>query len=358
MKALILSGGKGSRLRPLTHTSAKQLLPIANKPIIYYGIESIAAAGIKEFAIIVGETAKDVMREVGDGGRWGINITYIHQDRPLGLAHAVKISKDYMKDESFIMYLGDNMIKEGIPQLVEKFKAGKPNSLILLTKVSNPRQFGVAELDASGKIVKLIEKPEQTTSDLALVGVYLFDKNIFKAVDSIKPSARGELEITDAISWLLEKGYKVEHHVVTGWWKDTGKPSDILEANQLILNSQVSNIKGSVDKSSDVSGNIVLEEGSKIENSTVRGPVVIGKNSRISDSYIGPFTSISNSVVIEKSEVENSIIMEGCRIEGIDRRIGESILGKEVILVSRRDAPPGRLYHQLILGDKSEVMLA
>ena len=355
MKALILSGGKGSRLRPLTHTSAKQLLPIANKPIIYYGIESIAAAGIKDFAIIVGDTAEDVIREVGDGSRWGINITYIHQDQPLGLAHAVKISRDYMKDEPFIMYLGDNMIKEGIPQLVKKFKTDKPNSLILLTKVPNPQQFGVAELDPSGKIVRLVEKPEHTDSDLALVGVYLFDKNIFKAVDSIKPSARGELEITDAISWLLANGYKVEHHVVTGWWKDTGKPSDILEANQLVLQSLVSNLNGNVDRSSDVSGSVVFEEGSKVESSTVRGPVIIGKNSRIINSYIGPFTSISNDVVIEKSEIENSIIMEGVCISGIRHRIDESIIGKGVQIISK-DAKPET--HKFIIGDKSEVVLA
>ena len=356
MKALILSGGKGSRLRPLTHTSAKQLLPIANKPIIYYGIESIAEAGIKDFAIIVGDTAQDVMREVGDGSRWGINITYIHQDQPLGLAHAVKISRDYMKDDSFIMYLGDNMIKEGIPQLVEKFKAEKPNSLILLTKVPNPQQFGVAELDASGKIEKLIEKPKHTKSDLALVGVYLFDKNIFKAVDSIQPSARGELEITDAISWLLEKGYRVEHHVVTGWWKDTGKPSDLLEANQLILEGMAAKVKGSVDSASVIKGNIILDEGAKIINSKVTGPAVIGRNTVITGSYIGPYTSISNDAVIEKSEVENSIIMEGVKIAGIRHRIGESIIGKGVQIVSKKDANPGT--HKFIIGDKSEVILA
>ncbi len=355
MKALILSGGKGSRLRPLTHTSAKQLLPIANKPIIFYGIESIAAAGIKEFAVIVGDTAEDVMREVGDGSRWGINITYIKQDQPLGLAHAVKISRDFMKDEPFIMYLGDNMLKEGIPELVAKFKSEKPNSLILLTKVPDPQQFGVAELDASGKIVKLTEKPKEPKSDLALVGVYLFDKTIFEAVDLIKPSKRGELEITDAISLLLETGHRVEHHVVSGWWKDTGKPSDLLEANQLILKDLPSKTIGSVDRPSEIKGNVVIEEGARIESSILEGPAVIGKNTLIKKAYIGPYTSISNDVVIEKSKVENSIIMEEVSICGVHHRITESIVGRGVRIISAGGKAPD---HKFIIGDKSEVVLA
>lgn len=354
MKALILSGGAGTRLRPLTHTSAKQLIPIANKPIIFYGIEAMAGAGIKEFGIIVGETASDVIKEVGDGKRWGVKITYIKQDSPLGLAHAVKISEDFIKNDSFIMYLGDNILKEGIPEFINKFNTNKPNSLILLTKVPNPQQFGVAEIDKKGKIYKLVEKPKNPKSNLALVGIYLFDNNIFKAVNSIKPSARGELEITDAISWLLEKDYSVEYHEVCGWWKDTGKPSDILDANRLILKTLENNILGEVDDKTEISDGVVIQKGAKIVESTIRGPAIIGENARIKKSFIGPFTSIGYNVIIENSEIENSIVMEGSRIIDINGRIDESILGRDVSIVSGKSKP---VAHRFVIGDRSDIIL-
>lgn len=355
MKALILAGGSGTRLRPLTHTSAKQLLPIANKPIIFYGIEAIASAGIKDFAIIVGDTAEDVKKEVGDGSRWGVNITYIKQDAPLGLAHAVKISKDFMGNDPFIMFLGDNLLKEGIPEFVAKFNKNKVNSLILLTKVPNPQQFGVAELDASGKVSRLVEKPKEPKSDLALVGIYLFDSNIFKAVEAIKPSQRGELEITDAIQWLLDKGYKIEHHEVSGWWKDTGKPSDLIEANQLVLEMLGSSIEGDVDSESQLSGHVILSRGAKILNSKVIGPVVIGENSSVTNSTIGPFLSIGDNVFIENSSVKNSIIMEECRIVNVNTPINDSILGKGVAIEGKG---PDSSDHSFIVGDRSNIALS
>ncbi len=352
MKALILSGGAGTRLRPLTHTNAKQLLPIANKPIIFYGIEAIASAGIKDFAIIVGDTAEDIMREVGNGDKWGVNITYIRQEAPLGLAHAVKISKNFMKDDSFIMYLGDNLLKEGIPEFVSKFEKNKPNSLILLTKVPNPSQFGVAELNPDGSVLKLVEKPKFPKSDLALVGVYLFDKNIFKAVDSIKPSPRGELEITDAIQWLLDNGYKVEPHLVTGRWKDTGKPEDLLEANKLILHLIDGDIAGKVDNKTKIEGNVILESGAEVVGSEIMGPVVIGRNSKILNSCIGPSTSIGDNVTIENSAVENSIIMDGVEIKNMKDMTCQSILGKGVKIIGSGGK------NSFILGDRSEIFMS
>ena len=352
MKALILSGGAGTRLRPLTHTSAKQLLPVANKPIIFYGIEAIAAAGVKDFAIIVGDTADDVMKEVGDGSRWGVNISYIKQEAPLGLAHAVKISRDFIKDDPFIMFLGDNLLKEGIPEFASKFTENKPNALILLTKVPNPQQFGVAELDATGKVKKLIEKPKIPKTDLALVGIYLFDKNIFKAVEAIEPSQRGELEITDAIQWLVDKGYKVEPHMVSGWWKDTGKPEDLIEANRLVLGMIRGGIAGVVDGRSSLSGTVVLGKGSEIINSTIKGPVTIGDNCKIKDSTIGPFVSIGYNGSVESCSIENSIIMEDCSIRGVKKKISGSILGKGVKISGASGS------HGFVVGDRSDISLA
>ncbi len=353
MKALILSGGAGTRLRPLTHTSAKQLLPVANKPIIFYGIEAIAAAGVKEFAIIVGDTAEDVMREIGDGSRWGVKISYIRQEAPLGLAHAVKISRDFIKDDSFIMFLGDNLLKEGIPEFASKFEKNQPNALILLTKVPNPQQFGVAELDDSGKVKRLVEKPKQPKTDLALVGVYLFDKNIFKAVEAIKPSKRGELEITDAIQWLLDNGYIVEPHMVSGWWKDTGKPEDLIEANKLVLEMvKKSAISGVVSKDSVVTGTVILGKGSEITGSTINGPVSVSDNCKISGSHIGPFVSIGENSSVENCAVDNSIIMEDCRIKDVKKKISSSILGKAVTLCGSCGA------HNFVIGDRSDISLA
>lgn len=353
MKALILAGGAGTRLRPLTHTSAKQLLPVANKPIIFYGIEAISEAGVKEFAIIVGDTADDVMKEVGDGSRWGVKITYIRQEAPLGLAHAVKISKGFMRGQPFIMFLGDNLLKEGIPEFVSKFKTNKPNALILLTKVPNPQQFGVAELDASGDVSRLVEKPKQPKSDLALVGIYLFDSNIFKAVDAIKPSKRGELEITDAIQWLLDNGYSVEPHMVSGWWKDTGKPEDLIDANKLVLEMIKKNdIAGTVSKDSVLTGNVILGKGSEISSSRIHGPVSIADNSKILGSQIGPFVSIGENSSVDNCSVDNSIVMEECRIKDVKKKISSSILGRGVNICGSCGA------HSFVIGDRSDISLA
>ena len=352
MKALILAGGKGTRLRPITNTSAKQLLPVANKPILFYGIEAIVNAGIKDIGIIVGDTKKDIKEAVGDGSRWGARVTYIEQEAPLGLAHAVKISQDFMKGDSFIMYLGDNLIKDGITSLVEEFSKGKPNAQILLAKVPNPQQFGVVELKGD-KVVRLVEKPKDPPSDLALVGVYMFDSNIFKAVNAIKPSWRNELEITDAIQYLVTEGYTVKPYEIKGWWKDTGKLEDILEANRIILESMEGKIEGEVDDKSKIEGKVTLGKGSKIINSTVRGPAVIGENTRIVNSYIGPFTSIYFGLDIENSEIEHSILLENTRISEISR-IEDSLIGQNVRIQKSGKKPQA---YRIMVGNSSRIEL-
>ncbi len=351
MKGLILSGGKGTRLRPLTYTQAKQLVPVANKPVLFYGIEALKETGIKEIGIVVGDTKEEIREATGDGTKWGIRITYIEQEAPLGLAHAVKISEDFLKNEPFVMYLGDNILKSGIKSLVDEFKDKKPNSLILLTKVPNPQMFGVAELK-DGKIERLTEKPKKPKSNLALVGVYMFDYHIFEAVDAIKPSWRGELEITDAIQYLVDNGYEVHPHLVTGWWKDTGKIEDILEANRLILETIRSNIQGNVDKASKVNGEVILEKNVEIKNSIIRGPAIIGRESEIIDSYIGPFTSIQRNCRIIKTEIEHSIVLEGSEIREIGSRIDESLIGREVKIYK---CPPKPSAYRFMISDKSEV---
>ena len=351
MKALILSGGKGTRLRPITYTGAKQLIPVANKPILFYGIEAIKEAGINDFGIVVGDTKEEIKNALGDGSKWKIKVTYIEQEAPLGLAHAVKIAQPYLQDTPFIMYLGDNLLKEGVKEFVQKFKDKNPNALILLTPVSNPESFGVAELDELGRVKKLVEKPKSPKSNLALVGVYLFDENIFKAVKAIKPSKRCELEITDAIQWLLDKRYTVESHKVSGWWKDTGKPEDVLSANRLILESIEKNIKGEVIDSA-IEGRVIIKEGAKIIKSIIRGPVIIGENTKIINSYIGPFTSINSEVTIEKSEIENSIVMKKSVIKNLQRRIDESLIGREVKIFTSSRKP---MVNRFILGERSKV---
>lgn len=355
MKALVLAGGTGSRLRPLTHTSAKQMIPIANKPIIYYGIEDIVKAGITEIGVIVGdETMNDVKRGLGDGGQWGAKIAYIYQEAPLGLAHAVKISEDYFKNEPFLMYLGDNILKGGLVEFVEEFRKQKANALVLLTRVHNPEMFGVVELNEDGSIKRLIEKPKKPPTNLVLIGVYMFDKNVFKAANSIHPSERNELEITDAIQWLIDNGYTVKYHLVTGWWKDTGKPEDILDANRLILKDieRVISDKALIDKRSKVIGEVIIEGDVEIKNSEVRGPVTIAKGTRIENSYIGPYTSIYYNCNITNSEIENSIILENTKIINIDTRLDWCLIGKEVEIY-KKDGRPKAL--NLILGDRSKV---
>lgn len=351
MKGLILAGGFGTRLRPLTYTGAKQLIPIANKPIIFYGIEALTQVGIKELGIVVGDTAQEVQKMVGRGERWNIKITYIPQEAPLGLAHAIKIAKKFLGVESFVMYLGDNILKEGIVDFVEKFKTNKPNGLILLTEVPNPQDFGVAVITKNGTVKKLIEKPKEPPSNLALVGVYLFDKEIFKAIEHIKPSARNELEITDAIQWLLDNKYKIEAHQVHGWWKDTGKPEDIIEANLLVLEN-IEALDNGTQIDSTIHGRVRIEQGTIIKKSVIRGPVIIGKNVKIMHSYIGPFSSIGDHAIIENSEIECSVIMEGAKIRNIEKRIDRSIVGRDVV-INQTDHSP-RTY-KFILGDQSFV---
>jgi glucose-1-phosphate thymidylyltransferase len=353
MKALILSGGKGTRLRPITHTSAKQLIPVANKPILFYAIEAIRDAGIKDIGIIVGDTAEEVKHVVSDGGRFGVKITYIQQDEPLGLAHAVLISRDFLKNDEFVMYLGDNLIKNGIANLVEQFKRQSPNSQILLAHVNNPNQFGVAELKDS-KVISLEEKPKKPKSDLALVGVYMFDKNIHTAVRSIKPSKRGELEITDAIQWLIDNNFKVLPHIITGWWKDTGKLEDMLEANRMMLDLCETDIKGEVDEHSRVEFKVVIEKGAIVKHSTIRGPAAIGSGAKIINSYIGPFTSISSGVQVINSEIEHSIILENCLIEDVGIKIEDSLVGRNVEVKKLNEKPK---VYRLLLGDNSRVGL-
>lgn len=350
MKGLVLSGGTGTRLRPITHTSAKQLIPIANKPVLFYVLEQIKEAGIEDVGIVVGETKKEVMEAVGDGSRFGLRVTYIEQEAPLGLAHAVKISREFIKDEDFVMFLGDNLVKDGIKSFVKEFQEEKPNSLILLARVPEPERFGVAEL-SNGKVVRLVEKPKVPPSDLALVGVYLFDKNIFEAVENIKPSFRGELEITDAIQYLIDKGFEVRPHIIDGWWKDTGKLEDILEANRIMLSEVKKEIKGKVDSYSEIVGEVVIEKGAEIIRSTVRGPAIIGENSRIEDSYIGPFTSIYYETEIIRSEIEHSVIMEKVRLNGVSR-LEDSLIGKGVIVTKSQRRPKA---FRLLVGDQSKI---
>ncbi len=278
MKALILAGGKGTRLRPITFTRAKQLVPVANKPILFYAVEAIRDAGITDIGVIVGDTADEVREALGDGSQWGVSITYIPQEAPLGLAHAVKIAEEFMAGDSFVMYLGDNLIKDGITAFVDDFRASDADTQILLAHVPNASQFGVAELAEDGSIKRLIEKPADPPSDLALVGVYLFSNSVFEAVNAIEPSARGELEITDAIQWLVDNGRAVRPHIIGGWWKDTGKLEDMLEANRIMLDTIATEMLGETDEKSEIHGRVRVGEGSRIVNSIVRGPAVIGES--------------------------------------------------------------------------------
>lgn len=352
MKALVLSGGKGTRLRPITHTSAKQLIPVANKPILFYGLEAIRDAGIVEVGVVVGETKNEIKSAVGDGSAFGLKVTYIEQPEPLGLAHAVKISRDYLGDDEFVMYLGDNLIRDGIKELVADFRKNKPNCQILLAKVPNPNQFGVAELK-NERVVRVVEKPKEPKSDLALVGVYMFDKHIFEATENLKPSARGELEITDAIQYLIDKKYNVRYHLISGWWKDTGKLEDLLEANRLLLEI-LPEKRGEVTiQNSKIVGKVIIEDGCEIINSTIRGPVAIGKNCRIFNSYIGPFSSVYHNGEIQDSEIEHSIILENSRIISI-KRLEESLIGQNVWL-GKTEKKPRAL--RVMVGDSSRIEL-
>ena len=374
MKALVLAGGRGTRLRPITHTGAKQLVPVANKPVLFYGLEAIRAAGVTEVGIVVGDPLEllkpdhrtgqlntvlvnsqaEIRAAVGDGSAFGLRVTYIQQEAPLGLAHAVKIAEDFMAGEPFVMYLGDNLIRDGITPFVREFEAEKPNAQILLAKVAAPEEYGVAELEGD-RVVRLEEKPKQPKSDLALVGVYLFDRTVFDAVRAIKPSARGELEITDAIQHLIDSGQRVRSHVITGWWKDTGKMEDMLEANRVVLAGQSPCIEGEVSDDCVIEGAVRIGKGSVVKHSRLRGPLIIGPNVHIQDAYVGPFTSIGADCRIERCEIEHSIVLERSRLENIAGRIESSLIGREVVVCASGARPRT---HQLMLGDSSRVELA
>ena len=351
MKGLILSGGKGTRLRPLTYTSAKQLVPVANKPVLFYGIEAMADAGISDIGIVVGDTHAEIRQAVGDGSRWGVQVTYIEQDAPRGLAHAVLISEPFIGRDAFVMYLGDNLLNKGITHFVEEFSRERPAAQILLAKVPDPQMFGVAEL-RDGAVVRLVEKPQEPKSDLALVGVYMFGPPVFESVKRIRPSFRNELEITDAIQDLIDRGLVVRPHIVDGWWKDTGKLEDMLEANRLILDTLEQRVDGTVDAESRVEGKVVIEAGAVVQQSVIRGPVIIGGNARIIHAYVGPFTSIMANVEIRHSEVEHSIVLEGSCISDLENRVVDSLIGRNVRI---HRAPMKPSAYRFMLGDNSEV---
>jgi len=374
MKALVLAGGRGTRLRPITHTSAKQLVPVANKPVLFYGLEAIRDAGIQDVGIVVSDPREmlkpdhrtgemmtvmvnsqaEIRAAVGDGSRFGLNVTYLEQEAPLGLAHAVKIAEDYMAGEPFVMYLGDNLIKDGVAPFVREFERERPDAQILLAHVANPSEFGVAELEGE-RVVRLEEKPKHPKSDLALVGVYLFSKCVFDAVRAIQPSKRGELEITDAIQWLISNGRHVRSHVIGGWWKDTGKVEDMLEGNRMMLLGLETKIEGSVDAATTIEGAVQIGAGTVIERSRLRGPLVIGRNARIADSYVGPFTSLADGVQVSHCEIEHSIVLERSQLSDVDGRIESSLIGREAVVTAGPRKPRA---HRLMLGDSSRVELS
>jgi glucose-1-phosphate thymidylyltransferase len=351
LKGLILSGGKGTRLRPITHTSAKQLVPVANKPVLFYGIEAMAQAGIDEVGIVIApETGEEIKAAAGDGSRWGLKLTYIPQAEPLGLAHAVLTAEGFLADSPFVMYLGDNLLQGGIKELVTAFREHGPDALILLTPVPDPEQYGVAEL-ADGAVVRLVEKPAEPTTDLALVGVYMFTPVVHDAARAIEPSGRGELEITDAIQHLVDRGLRVEPHVVNGWWKDTGRLEDMLAANRLVLDTIEERIDGEL-VDSQVDGRVVVERGARLERSTVRGPAIIGAGARLVDCYVGPYTAIGENCTIHNAEVEHSILLSGSSVHDLAGRMESSLLGRNVRI--GRDQRQPRAY-RFMVGDNSEV---
>jgi glucose-1-phosphate thymidylyltransferase len=354
LKGLILSGGAGTRLRPITHTSAKQLVPVANKPVLFYGIEALVDAGVTEIGIIIApETGEEIREAAGDGSRFGAEITYIVQDEPAGLAHAVLTAEEFIGGSPFVMYLGDNLLADGLRGLVATFRESEPDALILLTPVSDPSSYGVAELDGE-RVVRLVEKPKDPPSNLALVGVYLFGSSIFDAARALEPSWRGELEITEAIQSLIEDGHRVQSELVSGWWKDTGQLADMLEANRLVLEEIETRLEGEIDADSRVEGRVVVEAGAKVKGSVVRGPAVIGAGALVEDAYVGPYTSIGGDVRICRSEIEHSIVLSGSVVEDLGTRMEASLLGREVKL-TRSDGMPKTL--RMLVGDKSEIKI-
>jgi glucose-1-phosphate thymidylyltransferase len=353
LKGLILSGGKGTRLRPITHTSAKQLVPVANKPVLFYGLEAMADAGIREVGIIIApETGAEIREAVGDGSQFGLSIQYIEQDAPLGLAHAVLTAEPFLGASPFVMYLGDNLLRDGIGELVDTFRREEPDALILLTPVPDPEHYGVAEL-SDGRVTKLVEKPSAPSTDLALVGVYMFTPVVFEAARSIEPSGRGELEITDAIQTLVDRGLRVDPHIVHGWWKDTGQVEDMLEANRLILDDLEERVDGEL-VDTRVEGRVVIEEGARLERSTVRGPAIVGRGSHVSDAYIGPYTAVGDGVRIEGAELEHSIVLSGSHIGHLEYRIEASLIGRNVRIGKGPALPKA---YRFVVGDNADVQI-
>ncbi len=356
MKALILAGGAGTRLRPITHTRAKQLVPVANKPILFYGIEAMVAAGITEIGVIVGDTRDEVVAALGDGSSFGATISFIPQDQPLGLAHCVRIARDFLGDDDFVMYLGDNLLEQDLAAFVAAFEAARdgaepPTAQILLKQVPDPHRFGIAVLDDDGHVVELVEKPADPPSDLALVGVYLFTPRVHDAVAAIEPSLRGELEITDAIQWLLDQGERVRCELLTGWWIDTGKLTPLLEANRLLLEKIETRIDGEVDADSTLDGRVVIADGAVIVNSTIRGPVAIGEGTQVIDSFVGPFSAVGSRCVVTSSEIEHSVIMDDSTITEI-ARLEDSLIGTDAIVQRSRQRPRAL---RLMVGDHCQI---
>jgi glucose-1-phosphate thymidylyltransferase len=354
MKALVLAGGSGSRLRPITYTSAKQLVPVANKPVLFYGLEAIRDAGITDVGIIVGETAPAIQAAVGDGRAFGLSVTYVRQEAPLGLAHAVLVAGEYLGGEDFVMYLGDNFVVGGIAAVVDEFRSARPDAQIMLTRVPDPRAFGVAELDEAGEVTGLEEKPARPKSDLALVGVYLFTPVIHEAVRQLSPSWRGELEITEALRWLLGHGYKVTSTVISGYWKDTGNVADMLEVNRMVLEGLAPRREGSVDAGSELIGRVAVGHGAQITGSRIVGPAVIGDGARVDRSYVGPFTSVGEGCAIVRSEIEYSIVLGGASVRGVGR-VEASLIGREVEVTPAPSVPRA---HRLVLADHSKVQIS
>lgn len=358
MKAIILSGGKGTRLRPLTHTGAKQLVPVANKPILWYGIESLVEAGITDIGIIISpETGEEVKAKTGNGDRFGAKITYILQDKPAGLAHAVKIAQPFLEDSPFVMYLGDNLVQSDLGLFLEQFHGNQLDALTLLCPVENPSAFGVAEVDANGRLLRLVEKPKEPPSNLALVGVYIFSSAIHGAIATIQPSARGELEITDAIQALIHQQKGVEARQIRGWWLDTGKKDDLLEANRVILDNCClhPSLEGEIDANSKIIGRVQVGAGSKVINATIRGPVVIGENCHIENCFIGPYTSIADDVTLIETDLEHSVLLQGAKVEGIHHRVVDSLIGQRAHL---KEAPKRPKAFRFMIGDDCQVELA
>jgi glucose-1-phosphate thymidylyltransferase len=358
MRALITAGGRGTRLRPLTYTSNKHLIPIANKPMIHYALEAVAAAGIRDVGIVLNpDTGEEIRGALGDGAAWGLSITFVMQDAPLGLAHVIQSAESFLRREPFVFFLGDNVVVGGIRQFVERFQAGGDHCHLVLARVRDPQRFGVADVQGQ-RVVRVVEKPAEPASDLAVTGIYVYDRPIFEAVHAIRPSARGELEISDAHQYLLDHGYQVGFSEITGWWKDTGKPEDLLEANRFVLDQVLDAttpvIRGQVDTASDVAGKVVVEEGAKVIGSQIRGPAILGKESVVENSYIGPFTSVGRRCVIRNSELEYSILFEDTQILDADVRIERSLLGREVLIRRGHSRPKTQKF---LLGDQSTVEL-